>query len=104
MINDTVAPGGSAQDSCDAGTQMTATYLELVERWLSAHFYQMADPGYTSRTTAGASGGFNGQQTMNFLSTRFGQQACNLDLTGFLARRSKEVEEGSRKTVQFFVG
>ena len=87
----------------DTALKMTATRLELVERWLAAHFYQISDPGYQSRTTAGASGSFTGQTSQTFKATRYGQQALALDLTGFLERRDKEVEEGARRRVQLFV-
>jgi hypothetical protein len=83
---------------------MTPNRLELIERWLAAHYYQISDPGYKSRTTAGASGSFNGETTMVFMSTRYGQQACAIDSTGWLAKRSDEVTKGSRRMVQFFVG
>lgn len=93
-------------DECAANDDtgsMTATRLEIVERWLAAHFYQMADPGYKSRNTAGASGSFNGETGQGLMSTRYGQQACILDLTGTLERRNKEAIDGSRRKTQFFV-
>lgn len=84
---------------------MTAASLEQVERWLSAHLYQDADPGYKSRTTAGASGNFeNGDGDGPFGGTRFGKTAMVLDSTGWLQRRNAEVKEGGRRRVQFFVG
>lgn len=78
--------------------------LELIECWLSAHYYQMTDPGYTTRSTGGASGGFQGQFTQGFKMTRFGQTALILDVTGLLAKRDKETEEGARRTTQVYAG
>ena len=87
-------------DSAGLLTGANVPLQELIERWLAAHYYQIADPGYQSRSTGGASGSFNGQTTQTFKSTRFGQQACAMDITGWLARRDKEVEEGARRRVQ----
>ena len=86
----------------DTGGLLTGnpSLQEIIERWLSAHYYQIADPGYQSRSTGGASGSFNGQTTQTFKSTRYGQQACALDITGWMAKRDKEVEEGGRRQVQ----
>lgn len=68
----------------DAGG-MTASELEVVERWLAAHLYQHADPGYTSRSTEGASGSLmTGQQTRGYGATMYGETAMDLDWSGCL--------------------
>jgi hypothetical protein len=74
--------------------------LEKIERYLAAHFYQVADPGYKSLSKGGATGQFRGNDGLIFTSTVFGQQACAMDVTGALAKRSKETEEGSRHVMQ----
>lgn len=79
---------------------MTSQRLEIVERWLAAHFYQISDPGYKSRSTSKANGTFNGETAQGLKGTRYGQQAMFLDLTGFLARRDKEATDGSRRMIQ----
>lgn len=52
-IVDRVATCASAKDLA-----LSATELELIERWLAAHYYTRSDPTYSSRSTAGASGSF----------------------------------------------
>lgn len=63
---------------------------ELMERWLAAHFYQANDPGYTSRSTMGASGSFNQTTGMGLQGTRYGQNAMIMDPSGCLAYMNGE--------------
>lgn len=84
----------------DTGSLVSSDVLIEIEKYLAAHFYCVADPGYQSRSTGGASGQFTGQTSFTFKQTRYGQQALFLDFSGALARRDKEVEEGGRRIVQ----
>jgi hypothetical protein len=71
------------------GKALSATELELIERWLSAHFYGQSDQPYTSRSTAGASGQFQGRTDMGFDSTKYGQSAIRIDYSGCLLNIDK---------------
>lgn len=63
----------------------TAARLELIERWLAAHFYCVMDPTYQERWTGKAKGIYQGRSGMYLDSTRYGQHAQILDGTGCLA-------------------
>ena len=71
---------------------LTLTNPEIVERWLSAHFYKYAaDRQFKGRDVQGAvtGGAFEGQ-TGNYLEgTTYGQMAMSLDGTGSLRALSK---------------
>lgn len=76
---------------------MTTDSLLIVEAWLAAHNYAANDQAYQSKSTGGASGQFQGQTGMFFKSTYYGQRAMEMDLSGFLALRQKELEDGFKK-------
>lgn len=71
------------------GLTISSDDQTLLQTWLAAHAYQMADPGYQSRSTLSASGQFQGQFGMRFEMTRFGQMALTLDTTGCLENIGK---------------
>jgi hypothetical protein len=56
--------------------------LELIERWLSAHFYTKNDPLYQSKSTGGASGSFIGNPQQ---PERYKDGALMVDTSGCLA-------------------
>ena len=87
-------------ESNDSDGVMTAGELEVVERWLSAHFYSIQDQMLSARSTEGASGTFQGTTAMYLESTTYGQQAILLDETGYLENLNKKAkaETASRAT------
>lgn len=87
-------------DSNDADGVLTDAMLKEIEKYLSAHFYEHRDPQYTSRATAGASASFQGQFGMALDSSKWGQTAKMLDVTGYLASMSR----GKSKAVATWLG
>lgn len=63
---------------------LTVAELELIERWLSCHYYTKSDPLYTSRSTESASGAF--------VQRSFLDGAYDVDNSGCL----KAIMEGRR--------
>lgn len=74
-------------EDCAAARDRTlgSTRLELIERWLAAHFYAVSDQPYRSKSTADASATFQGDTAMYFEATKYGQTAMRLDPSGCLA-------------------
>lgn len=64
----------------------TAGDLEIIERWLSAHFYAVRKPRRTSASVAGgASESLQSSTAVGFASSHYGQMAMRLDRSGQLA-------------------
>lgn len=86
-------------DAYSPGLMSTKT-LTLLEAWLAAHFYALRDQQYSSRSTQGASGSFQGQTGMGLTSTFYGQTAMRLDASGLLAKMDKEAIEGGKRKIK----
>lgn len=71
------------------GMSLSSTELELIERWLSAHFYVMSDQNYASKSTGGQSASFQGKTDMSLAASKYGQAAMNVDYSGCLSAISK---------------
>ena len=80
--------------STPQGANLDSERLELIERWLAAHFYLQLDPAYESLSVGKTRGKFQGRTGMVLSSTFHGQTAMALDTTGYLSRLSKRAEHG----------
>ena len=90
--------------SADTGGVHSASDLELIERWLAAHFYAHSDQLPQNKSTGGASAGFQGQTAMVFNSTQYGQTALALDTTGYLAKLQQQASIGPIKAGAAWLG
>jgi hypothetical protein len=78
------------------GSDSPNTMLELIERWLAAHFYCHEDPLYNSKSTGGASGSFQrGSDEGGFGTTEYGKAAVHMDPTGSLVILGKRQVAGA---------
>lgn len=84
--------------ACAITREVTLTdgELELIERWLAAHFYVQRDQTYSSSSQGGASGSFQGQTGMYLESSKYGQSAIRVDWSGCLAALNKGVQNAVR--------
>ena len=72
----------------------TSAQLELLERYLAAHFYCKSDPLYISKGNMGASGSFQRKTDDGFQLTEYGRAACEMDTTGVLSAIGKRQVAG----------
>jgi len=77
------------------GVALSASELELLERWLAAHAYAMSDQPFSQKRTGDSSGVYQGQTGMSLDATKYGQQALVLDASGCLAAMSKRQRAGA---------
>jgi hypothetical protein len=90
-----ITAAGSLVDVVAEESSLTSTQLELVERWLSAHFYAIRDPRAVSEKAGPVAASFQSAVALNLASSHYGQMAMTLDTSGVLAGLSG----GNRKTV-----
>lgn len=81
---------------CTGGT-LSDERLELIERWLAAHFYSLqVDARLTMSETVGPlTETFFGKVGYALNQTPYGQQAMFLDTTGSLSRWNNQVIKGT---------
>jgi len=76
--------------SQDSGRILSATLLERIEAFLSAHFYAHADQLKQSESIGRSSAVYQGRTEVGLRSTQYGQTAVDLDLTGTLSSLGKK--------------
>lgn len=80
------------------------TRLELIERWLSAHFYAIRDMRVSQEQAGPVSASYQHKVGLMLANTMYGQQAMLLDTQGGLASLSKSLEMGRKKPTMFWLG
>lgn len=72
-----------------------ATRLELIERYLSAHFYTLRDPRPVSERAGPVSATYQSKVALGLKTSHYGQTAISLDPTGVLDAASKGKQIGA---------
>jgi len=80
-------------------TALTATELELIERYLTAHLYSLKYRRTVSEKVSTIADTFQHAEDLGFNSTEFGQTAMRLDWSGALATLDKSMKDGLGRTV-----
>jgi hypothetical protein len=76
----------------------TATQLERIERWLSAHFYLVYNPVRLIDRAAVVSKQIESRVDIGFDVTRHGQMAMRLDWSGALSALNEQAKKGAQIT------
>jgi hypothetical protein len=80
-------------DACGEA-DYTEAKLELIERWLAAHFYAIRDPRATAERAGPVGANFESKVDLGLAITRYGQQAMALDTEGGLRALSEQATGG----------
>lgn len=67
--------------------------LELIERWLSAHFYTNRDPRPTREEAGPVSASYQSKLSLNLGTSHYGQTAMMLDTAGGLSNLSRDLKK-----------
>lgn len=94
-----IETASSLVDDVCAPLAYSDTKLELIERWLTAHFYSVRDARTVSETVGPIAAKYEGQTALYLAHTRYGQQALMLDYKGGLAGLNRLPEQASRVQV-----
>lgn len=95
LVDDPVATGSPSY---------TDAKLELIERWLAAHFYRIRDMAVQQEYAKGVGQMFQFKVDLNLHVTMYGQQAMLLDTDGNLAKLNKRAKDGISKGTVLWLG
>lgn len=84
---------------CCGDSGYTDVRLELIERYLAAHFYTNYDPRATSEAAGSVSASYQGSTDKGFDSSFYGQTAMRLDTAGGLAALNEKIKKGIKSGV-----
>ena len=90
MVNRLVA---TAKDS-NGNDFYTSDETELIERWLSAHFYATFDPRTAFEQAGSVSQKTESSVDLNLNNSQYGQAAMLLDIAGGLAAWNRKIQKG----------
>jgi len=79
-----------------------AARLQLIETWLSAHFYTVRDPRTTQERAGTVAASFQSAVDLNLNTSHYGQMAMTLDTSGLL--RSLSNKKGRRQANVTWLG
>lgn len=68
--------------------------LELIERWLAAHFYTNRDPRAVTERAGPVSATYQSKVDLNLSTSHYGQTAMTLDTAGGLAALNQKIIKG----------
>ena len=77
----------------------TATRLNQIALWLSAHFYTVRDPRAEMEKAGSVSEKFQSKVDLGFDTSHYGQMAMRLDTEGGLAALNEQIKRGKKVTV-----
>ena len=87
---------------CCGDEDYTTADLELIERWLSAHFYTVRDMRAESEKAGPVAAKYQSKVGLGFDTSHFGQMAMRLDIYGGLGALNEQIKNG--KGQSFAVG
>ena len=91
LVDDLVASGNASGYS--------VAKLEMIERWLAAHFYAIAVPRVASEKAAVVAQSNQYKLGLNLAVTMYGQQVLTLDISGWFASINANATAGKRTSI-----
>lgn len=88
----------------DGDAYYDAARLELIERWLSAHFYAIRDPRVSSEQAGSVGASYQNRVDLGLDQTTYGQQAKILDTAGGLASLDIMAKKGKSRVKGYWLG